>query len=212
MLAQLSNIIEEQARRRFQQKQQQIQIQQQLQQKYQHGALTSQEIAAPDFTYKFDVQNLPLFNEKIPFAVSPSDPRYYDTTDRIDNNKYQSKYDEDYQELLGKDVESTVINDSDGVPSYKLKAPMEVKPKYNVSTKSRDVKTRDDLKTLVEHLQINGEENAIINNGQYISRSDVIKKHMEMDAAMGMYVVALIAGVSAAVTVGLIALGIGWYT
>lgn len=99
-----------------------------------------------------------------------------------------------------------MVNGVDGVPSYKLKAPMEVKPKNNVS------KTRDDLRSLVEKLQQTGQDNAILNSAQYPQRSEVIKKHIEIDAAFGMYVVALIAGVSAAFTVGLIALGIGWYT
>lgn len=43
-------------------------------------------------------------------------------------------------------------------------------------------------------------------------RGDVIQKPMDIDNVMGMYVVALVAGVSAAITVGLIALGIAWYT
>lgn len=106
---------------------------------------------------------------------------------------------------MGKE-DTLVISDTDGIPSYKLKAPMEVKPKNNV------LKSRDDLKLLIEKLQVNGQDSAIISNGQYVHQSDVTKKHLEMDAAVGMYVVALIAGVSAAVTVGLIALGIGWYT
>ncbi|XP_004520512.1 uncharacterized protein LOC101453000 [Ceratitis capitata] len=40
----------------------------------------------------------------------------------------------------------------------------------------------------------------------------VMRQHLGVDGEMGMYLVALIAGVSAAVTVGLIALGIAWYT
>ncbi|XP_067632046.1 uncharacterized protein [Eurosta solidaginis] len=40
----------------------------------------------------------------------------------------------------------------------------------------------------------------------------VVRQHLGVDGDMGMYLVALIAGVSAAVTVGMIALGIAWYT
>lgn len=129
----------------------------------------------------------------------------------------QSTYEEDYQELLAKEDE-TPSQDIDGVPSYKLKAPMEVRPKIlSDKSKSTDVMTREDLKSLVEKLQRNGQEGAIINNnGEYlknrVEQDMITKTQLEMDAAMGMYVVALIAGVSAAVTVGLIALGIGWYT
>lgn len=43
-------------------------------------------------------------------------------------------------------------------------------------------------------------------------RGDVVQKPMDIDNVMGMYVVALVAGVSAAITVGLISLGIAWYT
>lgn len=78
----------------------------------------------------------------------------------------------------------------------------------NEVSKSKDVMTREDLQKLLENLQKKGQEEAIVN----VYQNDVFKKHMELDAAMGMYVIALIAGVSAAVTVGLLAIGIGWYT
>lgn len=220
MLAQLSNIIEEQARRRFQIQLQQQQIQQQ-QQKHYHGQSSGlhQEIAAPGFTYQFPTKTENVFEAKIPFAVSPADPRYYESSENVnDQRKMQSTYEEDYQELLAKEDEAP-IKGSDGVPSYKLKAPMEVRPKIlstSDTSKSTDVMTREDLKSLVEKLQKNGQEGAIINKGQYlknrVEQDMITKTQLEMDAAMGMYVVALIAGVSAAVTVGLIALGIGWYT
>lgn len=228
-MAQLSNIIEEQARRRFQLQLQQQQIQQQ--QKHYHGQSSAaaaasnddnihQEIAAPGFTYQFPTKTEKFLTDKmmIPFAVSPADPRYYESAENSNDNqrKMQSTYEEDYQELLAKEDE-TPSQDSDGVPSYKLKAPMEVRPKILTDkSKSTDVMTREDLKSLVEKLERNGQEGVIINNGQYlknrVEQDMITKTQLEMDAAMGMYVVALIAGVSAAVTVGLIALGIGWYT
>lgn len=203
LLAQLNNIIEEQARRRFQ-KQQQLQQQQQLQIKYQNGPMVAEEIAAPGFTYTFPIHQQ-SYDDKIPFAITPADPKYYENMDK-DINKMQQNYEEDYQDMVGKNDDSSIVSDVDGVPSYKLKAPMEVKPKNNVS------KARDDLKSLVEKLQVNGQESAIINNGQYLQRSDVVKKHVQMDPAFGMYVVALISGISAAISVGLIALGVAWYT
>lgn len=203
-LAQLSNIIEEQARRRFQQQQHLIYMQHQLLQKnYQPLPLASQEIAAPGYTYQFSVNPLPPIDENIQFGVNPADPRYYQPIKATETN-FEENYDDFIEKLV--DQPSSVVNGVDGVPSYKLKAPMEVKPKNNVS------KTRDDLRSLVEKLQQNGQDNAILNSAQYPQRSEVIKKHIEIDAAFGMYVVALIAGVSAAFTVGLIALGIGWYT
>lgn len=137
----------------------------------------------------------------MPFAISPADPRYYDSTTELrENNDRPQEENVEYTVEENKVTELQKTNDN--VPSYKMKAPMEVKPKTNtnlMSSKSMDVLTRSDLKLLVEQLQKNGQEDVIINsgiNGRF--RSDVIKKHMEMDSAMGMYVVALIAGVSAA--------------
>lgn len=241
LLAQLSNIIEDEARRRFQQKQLQIQQHQLLKQQQQQqfsalpALMAAEEVASPGFTYQFSVPSATDDASSIPFAVSPADSRYYDS---ILKNGAATNYEDDYFDMIGGGSvdrnqqltgTSAIDDDSivaaaaaaagesssaivDGVPSYKLKAPMEVKPKNNVSAK-----IREDLKSMLNQLHRNGQDGAIVNSAGsvgYVQRSagDVIKKHMEMDAAMGMYVVALIAGVSAAVTVGLIALGIGWYT
>lgn len=77
-----------------------------------------------------------------------------------------------------------------------------------MASKSKDVMSRDDIKMLVEKLQQNNQQEAIVNAFE----TDVMKKRMDTNPAVGMYVIALIAGVSAAVTVGLLAVGIGWYT
>lgn len=202
LLSQLTNIIEEQARRHYQQ---QLQQQKNLQLKHQHNHGPSPPSdddffhRAPDFSYEFPEK--PPSEDATPFAISPADPRYYDSTTELRDN-YDRSQDDNVQYAVEQNKVSQSHNTDDNVPSYKMKAPMEVKPKTNnnlLSSKSMDVLTRNDLKLLVEQLQKNGQEDVIINtglNGRY--RSDVIKKHMEMDSAMGMYVVALIAGVSAA--------------
>lgn len=164
-----------------------------------------QEEASPDFSYQFANSNLPSYDDIVPFALTPADSRYYENNMK-EGVKLSPNYEVDYQGSLAKEEDKSAFSNNDDIPSSKLKAPMEVKPKYNV------LKSREDLKSLIEKLQISGQDSAIINNGQFIHQNDVTKKHLEMDAAVGMYVVALIAGVSAAVTVGLIALGIGWYT
>lgn len=86
---------------------------------------------------------------------------------------------------------------------------MEVNP-VHIVTQAKNVFTREDILKLMEALQSDGNEEAIVN----VDPHDVLKKHVDLDinTAMGMYVIALIAGVSAAVTVGLLAIGIGWYT
>lgn len=167
---------------------------------------------APDFSYEFP-EKTPSSDDATPFAISPADPRYYDSTTELRDN-YDRSQDDNIQYGIEQNKVSQSHNTDDVIPSYKMKAPMEVKPKTNnnlLSSKSMDVLTRNDLKLLVEQLQKNGQEDVIINSGiNGISsinginglnsrfRNDVIKKHMEMDSAMGMYVVALIAGVSAA--------------
>ena len=149
------------------------------------------------FSYTFPPNSKDRTGDFI-FAVSPSDPRYY-----LDKKL-------DYNEDDANNFDLTNTQSEDGIPTNKLKAPMEVKP---MSTKSRDVNMRDDLKTLYDDLHAKGHEGVIVNREHLqFPKNDVVKKHIEMDAAVGMYVVALIAGISAAVTVGLIAIGIGWYT
>lgn len=216
LLSQLTNIIEEQARRHYQQ---QLQQQKNLQLKHQHNHGPSPPSdddffdRTPEFSYEFP-EKPPSSDDSTPFAISPADPRYYDSTTEVKDN-FDRSHDDNVVEQ-NKVIASQKTEDH--VPSYKMKAPMEVKPKTNnrlLSSKSTDVLTRTDLKLLVDQLKKNGQESVIINNGmdsRVFRRNDVIKKHLEMEAAVGMYAVALIAGVSAAVTVGLVALGIGWYT
>lgn len=213
MLAQLTNIIEEQARRRFQQQQQQLQ-------QLHRGQPFSEEFSGPEFTYRLpDYVPSTHPNEKTPFAIGPSDPKYYE---RIDDDRTPIEADLSsssiYQNILKNNDESPVRLSSDGILSYKLKAPMDINPKitpfdentadhsYELS-KSKDVMTLENFKKLKELRNKNAHEDLV-----HLYQNDVLKKHMEIDTAMGMYVIALIAGVSAAVSVGLLAIGIGWYT
>lgn len=160
---------------------------------------------AADFSYEFPEKPPSSTNDATPFAISPADPRYYDSTTELRDNYDRSQDDNVQYGIEQNKVSQAQQNTDDVIPSYKMKAPMEVKPKTNnnlLSSKSMDVLSRNDLKLLYEQLQKTGQEDVILNsgingiNGRF--RSDVIKKHMEMDSAMGMYVVALIAGVSAA--------------
>lgn len=168
--------------------------------------MSTEEISGPGFTYQLPMNYEPPVGDEVPFAVGPSNPKYYEKSDTNNNNPM-------YYNILNNDNETPVRLSSDGIPSYKLRAPMDVKPKINPfdengyeMSKSKDVVYREDLNNL--DLKKKMQENTMNNAYQ----SDVLKKHMELDAAMGMYVIALIAGVSAAVTVGLLAIGIGWYT
>lgn len=163
-----------------------------------------QEVAVPGFTYQFPIEKMNLASSggsdaTIPFAVSPNDPRFYESTE-TDQDQQQMAFDygKDYQTMIGGISGANygvAINNVDRTPSVNIKAPMAVHPKVGGSNGRR----------------VDTSESAIINNGQYLQRSDVIKKHLDLNT-VDIYVVAVIAGVSATLTVGLIAIGIAWYT
>lgn len=220
---QLKNFVDEQARRRLQQQRQQQQQQQQNQIQNIESLTLSDEQSGAGFTYKLPIQYPSLSNDDPPFAIGPGHPKYYE---KIDKPSADDESLSTYGKMLNSDSEPPVRLTSDGIPSYKLKAPMNINPKiipydeilnsendhsYEMS-KSTDVLTRDDLKKLVENLERNGQGKTIVNllqptNSQLLN--DVDKKPVDLNSA---WVIAVIAGVSAAFTVGLLAIGIGWYT
>jgi hypothetical protein len=115
---------------------------------------------------------------------------------------------DDYEDVT--EDETVVQSSSDGVPYYKLKSPMRVNPKQQIDD--------DNLNKMaiiggakMQPPQYSSNAVAVAGN-DYDNRNMVEQKPMEMDGIWGMYMVALIAGSSAALTVGLIGLGIAWYT
>lgn len=191
-MARINSFIEEETRRRFQQQAERQRLQQQQQYITSPWSKPAQEIAVPGFTYQFPVGKVVIAApsgggtaQTIPFAVSPNDPRYYEASETGESFGQQmaADLDQNYQERPDDYGSPVNVDGLTAGSSIKIKSPMEVRPK----------------------------ENAIINNGQYLQRSEVIKKHMDLNT-VDMYVVAIIAGVSATLTVGLIAIGIAWYT
>lgn len=214
------NIIDEQARRRFQQQRQK----QQFPFANDDDTVTD-EISGPDFTYKLPMQYSSFGNEnEKPFAYGPNHPKFYEKIPPVNKNSAKIETIHTYKNVLNSEIDPVHLT-SDGIPSYKIKAPMNVNPKiipydealnadvddsYEMS-KSQDVLTREDLKKLFENLQRKGQGKAIVNVLQPFTQSqnDVAKKPVDLNSA---WVIAVIAGVSAAFTVGLLAIGIGWYT
>lgn len=195
----------------------------------QNGESLTEEVSGSGFTYKLPIQYPSFANGEIPFAVGPGHPKYYEKNENSNINAAASDPDSvlSYKTSLNTENDSPVRLSSDGIPSYKIKAPMNINPKiipyddalnadfdnsYEMS-KSKDVLTRDDLKKLVENLEQNGQGEAIMNlfqpGAQIQTQNDVAKKPVDLNSA---WVIAVIAGVSAAFTVGLLAIGIGWYT
>lgn len=169
------------------------------------------------FTYKLPIQFAPFStDDDVPFAVRPGHPKFFEKNP----NAMKIEPPLTYQNVLNLENDPVHFT-SDGIPSYKVKAPMNVNPKiipYDVAlnteiddsyemSKSEDVLTREDLKKLFENLERGGQGKAIVNALQ--PQNDVAKKPVDLNSA---WVIAVIAGVSAAFTVGLLAIGIGWYT
>lgn len=202
------------------------------------AAAAAAAAATPSFTYSFPENmnnnnnnihgqsaNNKYKNDEIPFAVNPSDPRYYDeSTSSTDSKSFSNDNYNNKNQLMNTDsdkdfntkINNNNINNNNGnvVPYSRLKPPMEINPKMPLTVNNNNNKdgVRHDINALVDKLEREGQVNAIINDRNMHERNDVTKKHMGIEGEMGMYVVALIAGVSAAITVGIIALGIGWYT
>lgn len=117
------------------------------------------------------------------FAYPPSDPRYYQSENRP--AAALPPIEQVVSDFEAEEKKNAVVSDS--VPYEKLKDPMLVNPK------------------MVPVTQPKVDENKS-------TASSVVQMPINMEEPMGLYVVAITAGVSAAVTVALIAIGLAWYT
>ncbi|GAB0097013.1 neural proliferation differentiation and control protein 1 [Sergentomyia squamirostris] len=198
-LAQILNFIEEQARRRFQQKVVEYQMDPSV---AHHRPNSAPELSEPGFTYHLPELKQHDLDEPYQFAVGPDDPRFYDTDGDVQQ-----------QQMVGGGGASQDVHQRDEVPYYRIKGPINVNPplKQIELDDSNEAVSREmqGLLTKLSHGMPNG---GSVLDPNLLARHDVIQKPMEIEAPVGMYVVALVAGVSAAITVGLLAVAIGWYT
>lgn len=227
----------------------------------------------PDFSYKYpSINSLENQRGKIKFAVPPSDLRYYEDDNDINENLEEDNNNEDNvirkEDNEEADVEGVEIEKEEDLDSQVLEEYEEYKPKEEVDKKEEEkvknknlvgstmilspaqtgvsspsggntnfyrikpqtaaaaaaagvntlnvqqpqngvAPARQDITTLIDKLnpKVDQIQPAEVNDGHM-----VLREHLGMKGEMGMYVVALIAGVSAAATVGLFVLGIAWYT
>ncbi|XP_055379556.1 uncharacterized protein LOC129610830 [Condylostylus longicornis] len=252
----LTQIVEDLARRRFQQKLVQDQFYNHLSQHNQNGPnpntiLDEDYNSAPgqSFTYEFPEANHEIEpTGKIEFAVNPSDPRYYEG-----HNKNQISLNDDplssgslaatknllnsydsvitnpnnnfniNKEVNGKGIFANNNNKSvKDILFNKVKPPMDFTSKTTQSLQSlllpKPFRGRDDIAKLVQKLQqegkantvINGNPNSLLSSGQ--RTQEVVVKERVGDNDVSMYMVALLSGITAAVLVGFMALGIAWIT
>ncbi|XP_055700860.1 uncharacterized protein LOC129800479 [Phlebotomus papatasi] len=194
-LAQILNFIEEQARRRFQQKV----VEYQLDPSINHQVpQVPQEAPEPGFTYQFPEMKDHEFNEPYQFAVGPNDPRFYDL-------------DSELPVRLNEDV--SLEEHREDFPYYRIKGPINVNPKLKqIDPDASNDDVSREMQGLLQKLSHGMPNGGSVLDPNLLVRHDVIQKPMDIEAPVGMYVVALVAGVSAAITVGLLAVAIGWYT
>lgn len=220
------------------------------------------------FNYKYDTPMEMNLRERIPFAVGPDDPRFFEqnsgeTENARNSDELDSRALDDYQEFVPAEsqnigakaaaiaaanaaptgttnleastgaptdvkspvlapapVESTKLSDGGTTTFHRIKpqnaaAAAAVMKLPAAQDASDDGNARNHISALIDKLQKEGKHDvAAAMSGNGIGGGDnlVLRQRLGVDGEMGMYLVALIAGVSAAVTVGLIALGIAWYT
>uniref|UniRef100_A0A336LJB9 CSON011855 protein n=1 Tax=Culicoides sonorensis TaxID=179676 RepID=A0A336LJB9_CULSO len=148
------------------------------------------------------------------FAYSPTDPRYWYPESYVNKVKQQIKAQQptgadDYESDNKKESEtnsnakSQQITQIDAVPTFNVKAPMIPNPKLHIPKQVKIDNNNNALET--------GNSDTKLQQQQ--QQQGVIQKPMNLDdGGIGILVVAMIAGVSAAITVAIIAAGLGYYT
>lgn len=211
-LSQILNFIEEQARRKFKEN---------LRKSYQpkqNDEENPEEIEdALNRIFTFNMPELkgdvPAINEPFDFGVAPNDPRFYN------KNPSNQQMEEEEDVVRYSNSMDGLEKDSNEGPYMRIKGPLIVNPKPNPDSfhKSKD------MQGLLHKWGRNNNNNAV--PGGFDSRlppgapslmhgQEVVQRPVPVteQAPVSIYAVALIAGVSAAITIGLIALGVGWWT
>ncbi|EDW01603.1 uncharacterized protein LOC6560247 isoform X1 [Drosophila grimshawi] len=176
-----------------------------------------------------------VLRERIPFAVGPNDARFFDNANDP-SGELDSRALDDYEEyapapeLLAADSVTAKSKLATAAPAPK---PMESPKLLDTATANfHRIKPQTAAAAAVAGVNLPqskdtpNEINALIDKLQKQSKSPllaypastgdtnehiVLRQHLGLNSEMGVYIVALIAGVSAAVTVGLLALGVTWF-
>lgn len=169
-----------------------------------------------DFTFNMPTPakgKVPAIDEPIDFGVAPNDPRFYQKSPNVEQELVNRQLDEEQGSNDNMDGVDTGSNDRLG--SYlRIKDPLVVDPKPSPNSVNNN----------------NGRAQGLLHKwGRYNnvppgfdSRlnlppsqvQEVVQRPVNMteQTSISLYGVALIAGVSAAITIALIALGVGWWT
>ncbi|XP_050072552.1 uncharacterized protein LOC126560637 [Anopheles maculipalpis] len=216
-------LIEEQARRRFLEHLQRLQAagSKTIPVPSYLGAGEVSDEYRPTYTYQLPFSNQIEASEPINFAVGPSDPRFYDQNTGLardadldglgaggDGGDGSFLYDS--SELRG-DVTNheraaTAAHGGTAAEQKPIQdyrhppPPPPIRPKMGKGTHNRNQSN-------------NGTPLTVATSATDRSNSNgVVQQPIEIGTGLGMYLIALIAGISAAITVALISIGFGWYT
>ena len=171
-----------------------------------------------DFTYKMPSsgrEKIPAIDEPFEFGVAPNDPRFYDiNTGNI--NAVRVSDDQGGSQSAVDGLEKS--SDERQGPYMTIKDPLIVNPKPdpNAFYKAKQ------MQGLLHKWGRNNNNNMPVGTSGMDSRlmltgaggQEVVQRPVNLgeQTSISLYGVALIAGVSAAVTIALIALGVAWWT
>ncbi|XP_063706745.1 uncharacterized protein LOC134835732 [Culicoides brevitarsis] len=150
------------------------------------------------------------------FAYTPQDPRYYYSGEKFrlrqnmipaqqfDNAEYDAATNEEEEIPSTKILKQPETKQPEVVPTFNVKGPIIPNPKLQKTAKQGTNKDNNNNET---------DKVAAAAAAGTDQKSNVVQKQpINLDDGIGIYVVAMIAGVSAALTVAVIAVGLGWYT
>lgn len=193
----------------------------------------------PNFNELSGFNRNQVLRERIPFAVGPNDARFFDNANDP-SGELDSQALEDYEEYAPAAESApevvTFKNKPSPVNAATVSPPKPVEPPKLLDTSTANfhrIKPQSAAAAAVAGVNLpqqpsqresHNEITALINKLQKQNQSPhlglassavdadqiVLRQHLGMNSEMGVYIVALIAGVSAAVTVGLLALGVTW--
>ncbi|KAG5675533.1 hypothetical protein PVAND_005429 [Polypedilum vanderplanki] len=227
LIEQLSNFIDQQARRKFQQ-------QFHMHHQKQYAPISNQEIPGHDFTFQippivntdFNTVN----NEPIDFAVHPFDSRYYESSpqqtydegevideenEKIETSENEDDNDEEIESIKSLDpnpeLTREILTEHKG-NKILIPSPMHVHDTPASALSFSSSTTGDSQPQRILHRPQKQQLQQQLLNKQ--TASDVLQKplQVEFDNTTSLYIVALIAGLSCAFSTGLIALGLMYWT
>jgi len=170
--------------------------------------------------------------ERIPFAVGPEDVRFFENANDP-SGELDSRALDDYEEYAPAPETGPEVVTAKSKVVTPVSAPKPVEPPklldaatanfHRIKPQSaaaaavagvnlpQSKETTNEITALIDKLQKQSKSPQMaLPIGNNDVTDQIVMRQMGMSSEMGVYIVALIAGVSAAVTVGLLALGVTW--